>query len=74
MDTCSKALIYDYDTVSMTGDSTRRFGRFPVSSPPILARPGAGYLSYLQMVGVGARVADGRLLGSLTSLQDKPFH
>lgn len=30
----------------------------------------AGYLSYLQMVGVGARVADGRLLGSLTSLQE----
>lgn len=29
-----------------------------------------GYLSYLQMVGVGARVADGRLLGSLTSLQE----
>ena len=29
-----------------------------------------GYLSYLQMVGVGARVADGRLLGSLQSFQD----
>jgi len=27
------------------------------------------YLSYLQMVGVGAHVADGRLLGELTSLQ-----
>ncbi|OLP84550.1 hypothetical protein AK812_SmicGene34558 [Symbiodinium microadriaticum] len=29
-----------------------------------------GYLSYLQMVGVGARVADGRLLGSLQSFQE----
>ena len=29
-----------------------------------------GYLSYLQMIGVGARVADGRLLGSLQSFQD----
>ncbi|CAJ1341936.1 unnamed protein product [Effrenium voratum] len=29
-----------------------------------------GYLSYLQMVGVGARVADGRLLGSLSSFQE----
>eukprot|EP00441_Pelagodinium_beii_P015297 CAMPEP_0197655374 /NCGR_PEP_ID=MMETSP1338-20131121/39413_1 /TAXON_ID=43686 ORGANISM="Pelagodinium beii, Strain RCC1491" /NCGR_SAMPLE_ID=MMETSP1338 /ASSEMBLY_ACC=CAM_ASM_000754 /LENGTH=918 /DNA_ID=CAMNT_0043231009 /DNA_START=31 /DNA_END=2787 /DNA_ORIENTATION=+ len=28
------------------------------------------YLSYLQMVGVGAHVADGRLLGSLDSLQE----
>jgi len=28
------------------------------------------YLSYLQMVGVGAHVSDGRLLGSLTSLQE----
>lgn len=29
-----------------------------------------GYLSYLQMVGVGARVADGRQLGILSSLQE----
>ena len=32
--------------------------------------PRQGYLSYLQMVGVGARVADGRQLGSLSSLQE----
>ena len=32
--------------------------------------PCEGYLSYLQKVGVGARVADGRPLGSLSSLQE----